>query len=108
MYRTIVRGNLQQAEAMASVGGDLNWQAPLEEGAWSALHNICTRGNMNVLEWLLARNVDVNKRDVDGATPLHQAAHNGHHVVVAALLRAGSEVDAKDNDGRTSLWFASW
>jgi hypothetical protein len=33
------------------------------------------------------------------ATPLHEAAHNGHMAAAAALLAHGADVNAKDNDG---------
>lgn len=64
---------------------------------------------MCIVTWLLARNVDVSKRDVNGCTPLQQAAHNGHKEVVAALLeQGGSQIDVTDNLGQTALWYASW
>ena len=39
MYRSIVRGKLDVAEKYAVAGGNLDFQLPNEEGAWTALHH---------------------------------------------------------------------
>ena len=36
--------------------------------------------------------VNVNEADVDGITPMHLAATEGHHATVAALLDYGGKV----------------
>jgi ankyrin repeat protein len=40
-------------------------------------------------------------------TPLHKAAENGHEAVVRLLLERKADVNAKDNDGWTSLSWAA-
>ena len=43
-------------------------------------------------------------RGVQGLTPLHMAAHQGHAEVVSRLCRVpGNEMDAVDSQGRTAL-----
>jgi ankyrin repeat protein len=42
-------------------------------------------------------------RDVEGRTPMHEAATNGDVEVVQALLRAGGEMDARSERGQTPL-----
>ena len=51
---------------------------------------------------------NVNARDIDGWTPLHQAAENGH-VEMARLLvsELGADVNARDCSGWTPLHLAA-
>jgi ankyrin repeat protein len=41
-----------------------------------------------------------------GQTPLHRAARYGHKEVVELLITKGADVNTKDNQGLTSLWYA--
>lgn len=43
----------------------------------------------------------------DGNTALHLAAHYGHTDLAMELMAAGANVDERDNDGATPLWYAA-
>ena len=60
-------------------------------------------GNIDRVRELIAAGANVNQQDIDGWTPLHLAAYNGHQAVVQALIAAGADVNQQDNDGRTPL-----
>lgn len=63
------------------------WNAPL-------LHLAAEAGQLECVELLMARGLDVNQRDrLDHATPLHWAAQGGHIDVVDRLLEAGADID---------------
>ncbi len=55
---------------------------------------------------LIARRVDVNAAQPDGATALHWAAHLNDVDAVKALLRAGADVNAVNQLGATTLYLA--
>ncbi len=52
---------------------------------------------------LLSNGATVDTKDIDGRTPLHEAAYGGHETVIQLLVSNGATVDTKDNDGRTPL-----
>jgi len=47
--------------------------------------------------------VDVNARESDGETPLHQAAYYGHLEVAKLLLEHGARRHIKNNEDETPL-----
>ncbi len=57
-------------------------------------------------EVLLSRGAEVNVAQPGGWTPLHQAAASGHAELVKLLLRAGADVQATSDDGRTAAQLA--
>lgn len=50
---------------------------------------------------LLERGADVNQRDLNGNTPLHEACKFGHSSVLALLLEAGARPNEKNNEEKT-------
>jgi hypothetical protein len=57
----------------------------------------------DAVERLLAGGAQVNARDGDGDSPLHEAAVAGCKAVAEVLLTHGGDVNAKDNAGLTPL-----
>jgi len=58
---------------------------------------------VEVLQVLVALGADKEAKDAAGATPLHQAAANGHVEAVKALVALGADIDAQTEDGETPL-----
>lgn len=51
------------------------------------LYLACQEGHLHVVEYLVKDcGVDVHLRAQDGMTPLHAAAHMGHHTLVVWLV----------------------
>jgi hypothetical protein len=69
-------------------------------------------GHVNIVRMLLQHRAYVNFHGCDGDTPLHAAVWGSHKTrkdrsrVVRLLLEYGSDVDAKDEEGRTPLELA--
>src|SRR6266487_1473576 len=61
-----------------------------------------------VAELLLAcKDIDADRKDTGGRSPLSYAADNGSEAVVRLLLAKGLDPDSKDSAGRTPLSFAA-
>lgn len=63
---------------------------------------------MKVVEYLVgALKCDVNSRNQEGITPLHNAAQIGHLVMVRYLIENKAEIVCYDNSGDTPLHLAA-
>ena len=101
---------MEQREVLSSAMGNDAPLAALQEPAalWEALRSAAAAGLMAPLKALLGRSeeVAVDAKDNDGWTALLAAAEGGHAAAIAALLAAGAEVEAKNDNGKTALWYA--
>src|SRR4051794_8922962 len=70
------------------------------------LWRLAETGDLRRLEDLLARGVDVNARNQEGATALMMAAYQGQLEVVRALTDHGADLNATDFDGDTAVMLA--
>ena len=67
------------------------------------------KGHKEVVELLLAaRNIDINVRQQDGATPLFTATQGNNHEVVELLVRRGANVNLGLLDDTTPLSHAAY
>jgi ankyrin repeat protein len=64
---------------------------------------------LEMVELLLAKDVDPNATDATHFTAMHKATEKGYERVVEQLLKSGTiiDVDALDNDSRTALHIAA-
>jgi len=58
------------------------------------MHVACHFGQMNMVRFLLGHQTDVNSVTSQGYTPLHQAAQQGHPMIVNLLLENGASPNA--------------
>lgn len=72
------------------------------------LTRACRRGDIEMAQFWLDREVDANATNSEGFTPLICAAKGGHAAVVKLLLDRGADIHAGDNEGSTALMIASW
>jgi hypothetical protein len=102
------KGANQGKTAMMSVamvvGADANGY---DESGATPLMNAAESGQVEAVQKLIAKKVDINRKHRDtGTTALMLAAGRGHGEVVDALLAAGAAVDVRDNDERTAYTHA--
>ena len=71
------------------------------------LHQVIGRGDLAIVQALLAKGVDVGTRDKHGETALIVAANTRYKSIVQVLLDAGSNVNAENPHGGTALMAAA-
>ncbi|MCG8622940.1 MAG: ankyrin repeat domain-containing protein [Proteobacteria bacterium] len=70
------------------------------------LHFAVSSGEVNVVEFLIKAEANVNIRDDDGITPLHLAVEKNDVVTTEILIKANAKVNIRDDDGFTPLHLA--
>eukprot|EP01133_Synstelium_polycarpum_P016975 gene16975-20200_t len=61
---------------------------------------------LEIIELLLKKRIDINKKNVNGSTPMHLAVFWNHFKVLELLLKYNAALDEKNNKGRTPLSLA--
>jgi ankyrin repeat protein len=90
-------------------GADVNLNAIRGTPLHRAIYGLANAKDIKVeiVKKLLAKGADVNTKEPQrGRTPLHIAALRGRLKAAELLIAAGADLNAKDNGGRTPLWFA--
>jgi len=63
--------------------------------------------NVEILEWLLDHDADINHQDRRGWSALHAAAQEGNNHIIELLLKAGANPNLTDSYGNGPLWIAT-
>ena len=72
----------------------------------SLLHAAIRKRNLEIVKLLLRHNVEVNRIDKSGKTPLSFAVAKGNVEIIKELLNNGAEVDGKSSSGYTPFLVA--
>lgn len=71
------------------------------------IHHVVGSSSTEIVKYFVDRNVNLEIRDNNGATPLMLAVLNGNHQIVEALLIAKADPNARDKDGCTPFMYAA-
>ncbi len=82
-----------QLDTAASLDGDREFN----------LIQAADRGQLEIVELLVERGVDVDARSVDGVTPLMYASQNGYMEIMEYLISKGADVNATPYHNVTPL-----
>jgi len=89
-------------EKFIELGGDVNMR--FSQQLKTTLFWACRPGRLPLLQSLIAHGANVNARDLDNSTPLHEAVLNNADREAYCLIDSGASVHAKNaNDGNTPL-----
>jgi len=88
------------------LGGSPAENFSLDDFGCSALHLAAHDGDIAEVEKLLRLRADPNAREPWNETPLHMAARKGCPEICALLLAVGSDMAAKNKDGKTAMALA--
>jgi len=99
LLREAARRGDEECVAEIIRGGDARLNAPnLYDGPssrWTALHYAAAFGHVNIVKRLVEANVLLDSKNAYGATPLIEAAAQGHKECVAVLVTAGANLTLK-------------
>lgn len=74
---------------------------------YTALHEACFQGHLNVVKALITRKGNVDALSKNGSTPLLVAAREGHTDICKELVNACAHPDDGGDKGFTPLWVAA-
>jgi ankyrin repeat protein len=86
-------------------------QARAKPYDWTLLHAAAHKGNLNVVDLLLVRGLDVNTRETgDNTYAMHWAAAAAHLEVIKRLVEAGGDVVGQGDDHELEVigWATCW
>jgi ankyrin repeat protein len=103
MLDAVERGDADEVAKLLDANPLLADLAERSPHRWSMLQIAAGRGDLAIVELLLAAGASANKQSHDGSGPLCEAALGGHLEVVRALLAAGAETRQTTNAGYSPL-----
>ncbi|MBA3954124.1 ankyrin repeat domain-containing protein [Candidatus Dependentiae bacterium] len=59
---------------------------------WAHIHGAAVNGNVKLIEFLLAKGLEINAQDGEGHTPLSYAMHSGSQLGINILLSYGASI----------------
>jgi quinoprotein dehydrogenase-associated probable ABC transporter substrate-binding protein len=86
----------EQLDQWLAAGADVN----------NELGNAVLSSDVDRIAYLLSRGAEINKRDLQGNTPLTSASRIGNIAVIKLLLERGAQPEVSDGDGWTPLLHA--
>ena len=104
IWVAVKTGNREALKEHVANGTDLNTQDP--QSGLTALSWTVFAGQLEIAEALIKAGADVDGKNRDSTTPLHQAAFMGRDRIARILLQNGADVEAIDDNGETPLNYA--
>lgn len=77
-----------------------------EKDGWAPLHYAATNGHLEVVQYLISKEVDVDAHSPSDTTPLMMAARYGHIRVVKYLLDHDADLSLHNTQDLTAIDFA--
>jgi ankyrin repeat protein len=78
-------------------------KARIDHIGWTPLHYACTKGHLEVAQFLVSNGAIVDSRSLNGTTPLMMAVQSGNENLVKFLLDQGADLQIKNGLGLTAI-----
>jgi len=96
---------------IASINGDLpivkslvlEKNARVDHIAWTPLHYACTKGHLEVAQFLVANGASVDSTSLNGTTPLMMAVQSGNEELIKFLLDKGADLRIRNSNGLSAI-----
>lgn len=96
-----IRGDIGALNAFYQSGTSLE---EADETGRTALHIAVSRGDTNLVSFLLSKGANPNARSLHLWTPLMEAAQKGDTHLISMLISAGADVNLRDEYGSSALF----
>ena len=93
-----IEGNLPMVKTLV-----LQNHARIDHIGWTPLHYACTRGHLEVAQFLVTNGADVNASSINGSTPLMMAVQSGNEELIKYLLDKGADLQLRNSQGFTAI-----
>jgi uncharacterized protein len=93
-----IEGNLPVVKALVQ-----GRNARLDHIGWTPLHYACSRGHLEVAQFLLANGAIVDSLSPGYTTPLMMAVQSGNEQLVKLLLDKGADIQLRNTNGLTAI-----
>ena len=103
LFSAAASGNVKVIERINQFAGQGAHMLCGDAARCKQLHHAVMSGDMPVLQYYLAHEVDVNATNFLGHTPLMLAAMTGRADMIESLAKAGANLKVRDRDGRNAL-----
>lgn len=100
-------GRLDVVKRFFNADGSLKGKSTRKQ-LQSAFENACTWGRLNVVEFLLDKDIDLSRSHGDGQSPMHCAAIGGQLETIKFLLKQNAPLEVKNMYGGTVLGQTLW
>lgn len=97
----------KELENLKKIVNETNVNRFVNEYKQNLLHEAVAYDALEILNYLLYCNININKQDDEGKTPLHYSLdHNNYELTKLLLNTKGIEKDIKDQYGNNAMWVA--
>ena len=101
---SVETGRSQIVELLRKNGATAEFSDPPDNNFWTMVGV----GNLQAVKQHLAKGLDINAKNKDGATALQIATLFGQYEIAELLVQKGADVNTKANDGTTALHSAAF